>query len=93
MSDKRIVMSEEEGIWPGSQVPSSNLEEKILLQKIRRIKKINKMILPCLEIRVPNIDLITFPSLLLPKLVLLKCTFNGMWIIDSVNNWLTALLV
>lgn len=63
-------------------VPSSKLEKKDLLTE----KKMYKMILSRLKIRVPNIDPIAFPSLLLPKLVLLKCTFNGMWIIDSANN-------
>lgn len=74
-------MSKEGEIWFGSHVPSSKLEKKISLQE-----KMYKMILPRLKIRVPNIDTIAFPSLLLPKLVLLKCTFNGMWIIDSANN-------
>lgn len=94
MSGKCFAMSEEGGICLGSHVPSSKLREKILLQKKKKKRReINKMILPCLEIREPYIDPIAFPSLLLPKLVLLKCTSSGMWIIDSVNNRPSALLV
>jgi len=55
--------------------------------------KNEKPIMPCWEITEPNIDPIAFPSLLLPKCGLLKCTLNGMWIIDSLNTRVSALLV
>lgn len=66
--------------------PAARWRDKIPLQELKNARAL-------FEIREPNIDPIALPSLLLPKRGLLKCTLNGMWIIDSMNTRVSALLV